>query len=419
MSHSDLQRVAIIGGMRTPFVKAGMEFSKVSPLALSAHAVQGLIERLSLNPEMIDDLVWGRVIHDPRLTNLAREIVFKLELPASIRAHLVSNNCISGIHALVAVADSIALGRADTGIAGGVESMSNPPILFGRQASSLFLEVARTRDNSQKLKTLCKLRLRHFYPESLSVREASTGLSMGEHAEVSAKEWQIGRQEQDEIAMRSHLRAAAATEDGRLGREIVPLQGIAKDTIIRPGTSMDKLAQLTPVFDRSAQGTITAGNASQLTDGAAAVALMSEERANRQGYEPLAFIKAVEFAGIHPDDGLLMAPCVAVPRLLAKTGLTLEDMDIVEVHEAFGAQVACNLAAWEKGWKEPAIGRVDPERLNPMGSSIAVGHPFAATGARIVTTLANELQRRKAKYGLVSICAAGAMAAAMILERPV
>jgi acetyl-CoA acetyltransferase family protein len=242
---------------------------------------------------------------------------------------------------------------------------------------------------------------------------------MGEHAEVSAKEWQIGRQEQDEIAMRSHLRAAAATEDGRLGREIVPLQGIAKDTIIRPGTSMDKLAQLTPVFDRSAQGTITAGNASQLTDGAAAVALMSEERANRQGYEPLAFIKAVEFAGIHPDDGLLMAPCVAVPRLLAKTGLTLEDMDIVEVHEAFGAQVACNLAAWEKGWKEPAIGRVDPERLNPMGSSIAVGHPFAATGARIVTTLANELQRRKAKYGLVSICAAGAMAAAMILERPV
>jgi acetyl-CoA acetyltransferase family protein len=418
MSQSELQRVAIIGGMRTPFVKAGMEFSKLTPLALSTHAVQGLIEHLSLNPEMIDDLVWGRVIHDPRLPNLAREIVFKLELPASIRALLVSNNCISGIHALVAVADAIALGRAETGIAGGVESMSNPPILFGREASGIFLEVARTRDNREKLKALCRLRLRHFYPESLSVREASTGLSMGEHAEVSAKEWQIGRHEQDEIALRSHLRAAAATEDGRLGKEIVPLKGVAKDTIIRPETSLDKLAQLRPVFDRSAQGTITAGNASQLSDGAAAVALMSEERANRQGYEPLAFIKAVEFAGIHPDDGLLMAPCVAVPRILAKTGLTLEDMDIVEVHEAFGAQVACNLAAWEKGWKEPAVGRVDPERLNPMGSSIAVGHPFAATGARIVTTLANELQRRNARYGLVSICAAGAMAAAMILERP-
>jgi acetyl-CoA acetyltransferase family protein len=417
MGKSQLNRVAIIGGMRTPFVKAGMEFSKIPPLALSAHAVQGLINQLSLNPEMIDDLVWGRVIHDPRLSNLAREIVFTLDLPASIRALLVSNNCISGIHALVAVADAIALGRSETGIAGGVESMSNPPILFGRDASSIFLEVARTRDNKQKLKNLFKLRLRHFYPESLSVREPTTGLSMGEHAEVSAKEWKISREEQDEIAMRSHLRAAAATSDGRLRKEIAPLNGITHDTIIRPETSMEKLAQLRPVFDRSAQGTITAGNASQLTDGAAAIALMSEERALRQGYEPLAFVKAVEFAGIHPDDGLLMAPCVAVPRILAKTGLTLEDMDIVEVHEAFGAQVACNLAAWEQGWKEPAIGRVDIDRLNPLGSSIAVGHPFAATGARIVTTLANEMHRRKARYGLVSICAAGAMAAAMILER--
>lgn len=418
MSQSELKRVAIIGGMRTPFAKAGMEFSKVTPLALSAHAVQGLLERLSINPEMVDDLVWGRVIHDPRRSNLARDIVFKLELPASIRAHLVSNNCISGMHALVAAADAIALGRSEIGIAGGVESMSNPPILFGREASGLFLEVARSRDNNQKLKTLCKLRLRHFYPESLSVREASTGLSMGEHAELSAKEWQISRQAQDEIALRSHQRAAAATEDGRLGREIVPLNGLRHDTGIRPDTCMATLAELQPVFDRSTQGTITAGNASQLTDGAAAVALMSEERAHRQGYEPLAFIKAVEFAGIHPDDGLLMAPCVAVPRLLAKTGLTLHDMDVVEVHEAFGAQVACNLAAWEKGWQEPAIGRVDSDKLNPLGSSIAVGHPFAATGARIVTTLANEMQRRKSKYGLVSICAAGAMAAAMILERP-
>jgi len=418
MNRSELKRVAIIGGMRTPFVKSGMEFSKIQPLALSTHAVKGLIDHLSLNPEMIDDLVWGRVIHDPRLTNLAREIVFKLELPASIRAHLVSNNCISGIHALVAVADAIALGRSEIGIAGGVESMSNPPILFGREASSIFLEVARARDNNQKLKSLCKLRLRHFYPESLSVREPTTGLSMGEHAEVSAKEWQISRQQQDEIAMRSHQRAAAATNDGRLGREIVPLNGLSRDTIIRPETSMEKLAQLRPVFDRSAQGTITAGNASQLTDGAAAIALMSEERAARQGYQPLAFIKAVEFSGIHPDDGLLMAPCIAVPRILAKTGLTMAEMDIIEVHEAFGAQVACNLAAWEKGWKEPAIGSVDPDKLNPLGSSIAVGHPFAATGARIVTTLANEMHRRNSQYGLVSICAAGAMAAAMILERP-
>lgn len=418
MSQQTPVRVAVIGGARTPFAGAGTAFSKVSPLALSAHAVKGLIDRLSLNPAMIDDLAWGRVIHDPRLPNLAREIVFRLELPATIRAQLVSNNCISGIQALIAVADAIALGRSEVGIAGGVESLSNPPILFGREASGHFIEAARARDPKQKLKALFKLRMRHFYPESLSVREPATGLSMGEHAEISAKEWQVGREEQDAIALRSHQNAAAAIRDGRLAREIVPLNGIDRDTLIRPEASFEALALLPPVFDRSPQGTITAGNASPLCDGAAAVALMSEERAARQGFEPLAFIRGVEFAGIDPDEGLLMAPAVAVPRLLAKTGLTLGEMDIVEVHEAFAAQVACNLAAWARGWKEPAIGAVAGERINPLGGSIAIGHPFAATGARIVTTLAYEMQRRRARYGLVSVCAGGAMAAAMILERP-
>ncbi len=213
------------------------------------------------------------------------------------------------------------------------------------------------------------------------------------------------------------MNAHAATEDGRLKAEIHPLDGIDHDLLIRPDTSMEELAKLRPVFDRSPTGTITAGNSSPLTDGAASVLLMSEERARKEQREPLAFIKSFEFVGIDPKDGLLMGPGITVPRVLRKTGLKLSDIDIIEMHEAFGGQIACNLRAWEQGWKEPAIGTVDREKLNPLGSSISVGHPFAATGARIVTTLTNEMKRRGAKYGLVSICGAGATASAMILER--
>ncbi len=410
-------RVAIIGGMRTPFVKAGAQFRDIGTLKLSSHAVKGLLEKFALAPEKIERLTWGRVIHDPRISNLAREIVFDLKLPNSIHADLVSNNCITGIHAMMAVADAIAVGRHEVGIAGGVESMSNTPLLFGREATSIFMEAGMARETGDKIKALLKLRPRHFKPHALSVKEPSTGLTMGQHAEITAKEWKVTRQEQDEIALRSHQRAAAATADGRLKAEIFPLNRVDRDTIVRADTSLEKLGKLSPVFDRGGKGTISAGNASPLTDGASALLLMAEERAAAEGFEPLAFIKAVEFAAINPEDGLLMAPALAVPRLLARTGLTLEQVDLIEVHEAFGAQVACNLKAWEQGWKEPAIGRVDPEKLNVLGSSIAVGHPFGATGTRIVTTLANEMARRDAKYGLVSICAAGAMAAAMILER--
>ncbi|MEE8243897.1 MAG: thiolase family protein, partial [Pseudomonadales bacterium] len=235
--------------------------------------------------------------------------------------------------------------------------------------------------------------------------------------EITVKEWQISREEQDAIAFRSHINAHQATEDGRLPAEIHPLNGIDRDLLIRPDTSMEALAKLRPVFDRSDAGTLTAGNSSSLTDGAASVVLMSEDRARELGYEPLAYIKDFINVGIDPKDGLLMGPGVAVPRLLKQNGLTLDDIDIIEMHEAFAGQVASNLKAWKQGWKEPAIGRVDRDKLNPLGSSIAVGHPFAATGARIVTTLANELKRRDARYGLVSICGAGATAVAMLLER--
>lgn len=414
---ADKKRVAVVGGMRTPFVKAGTVFADIPQLPLSCHAVRGLLGRFNLDPRIIDLLVWGRVLHDPFISNLAREIVFELGLPEEIRAYLVSNNCTTSLHAAVDVADFIREGRAEVGIAGGVESMSTVPVLFGREASRIFLEAGAAKTAGDRIRTLLRLRPRHFKPVPLSFKEPSTGLTMGEHAEISAKEWGITRREQDEIALRSHRRAAAATADGRLTAEITPLKGVDRDTIVRGDTTLEKMASLKPVFDRSAKGTITAANSSPLTDGAAAVLLMSEERARREGFEPLAFIRAAEFSAVSPKDGLLMAPAVAVPRLLKKTGLTLDEMDIVEVHEAFGAQVACNLKAWEQGWKEEAIGSIDPEKLNLLGSSIAVGHPFAATGARIMTTLANEMARRDLRFGLISVCAAGAMATAMILER--
>lgn len=295
--------------------------------------------------------------------------------------------------------------------------MSNPAVLFSKRASRILMDASGARTRGARLEQLLKLRPWDFKPTAPGVEEPSTGLSMGEHTELMVKEWGISREEQDEIAYRSHMNAHRATEDGRLRAEIHPLDGYDRDLFIRPDTSMERLAKLPPVFDRSLTGTLTAGNSSPLTDGAASVLLMSEERAGSEGREPLAYIKAFEFVAIDPSDGLLMGPGIAVPRLLRRTGLGLSDLDIVEMHEAFGGQVACNLRAWETGWKERAIGVVDREKLNPLGSSIAVGHPFAATGARIVTTLANEMKRRGAKYGLVSICAAGAAASAMILER--
>ncbi|MCZ6826739.1 MAG: acetyl-CoA C-acyltransferase [Gammaproteobacteria bacterium] len=411
-------RVAVIGGSRTPFAKAGTALRKYSALALSSHAVDGLLEKQELDPNSVEELVFGITVVDARTPQFAREVVFSSQLPSSVRALTVINNCITGTSAITSVYDSIIAGRAEIGLAGGVESMSNPAVLFSRRASRVFLDAASAKTPGQKLRIFARLRPGDFKPGVPGVKEPSTGLSMGEHTELTVKEWGISREEQDEIAYRSHMNAHQATEDGRLKAEIHPLDGYEHDLLIRPDTSLEKLAKLPPVFDRTPTGTLTAGNSSPLTDGAAVLLLMSEDRAKRENREPLAFIKAFEYSAIDPKDGLLMAPGIAVPRLLQKTGLTLSDIDLIEMHEAFGGQLASNLKAWEQGWKEQAIGKVDRTKLNQLGSSIAVGHPFAATGARIVTTLANEMKRRDAKYGLVSICAAGAQASAMILERP-
>jgi acetyl-CoA acetyltransferase family protein len=410
-------RIAIIGGARTPFARAGTALKHYSPLQLAVHSVNGLLRNQQLDPQSVDELVYGVVIVDPRVPHLAREVVFASELPAKVRALTVTDNCITGTSAIAAVYESIAVGRAEVGIAGGTESMSNPALLFSKRAARIFMDATAAKTLGGKLQAFLRLRPWHFGPQAPAIAEPSTGLTMGEHTELMVKEWKISRTEQDEIAYRSHARAHAATEDGRLKAEIHALDGIDRDLLIRSDASLEKLAQLRPAFDRGERGTITAGNSSPLTDGAASVLLMSEARARQEGREPLAYIRDFEFVGIDPADGLLMAPAVAVPRLLRKTGLTLSDMDIVEMHEAFAGQVACNLRAWAQGWKEAAIGDVDVDKLNPLGSSIAVGHPFGATGGRIVTTLANEMKRRQARYGLVSICGAGATASAMILER--
>ncbi len=410
-------RIAVVEGVRTPFARAGTVFKDYDAKALAVHAVDALLDRAELPGEHVDELIFGNVVLDPRAPHLAREIVFASLLPASVRALTIVDNCITGTSAIGAVMADIHTGRAEVGIAGGVESLSNPAVLFTRAASRKFIDMAAARSLGRRLRGVLGLRPRDFWPEEPAIAEPSTGLSMGEHCELMVKQWAIGRGEQDALAWRSHHNAHRATEDGRLGAEIAPLDGIARDGLIRSDSSIEQLAALPPVFDRSGTGTITAGNSSPLTDGAACVLLMSERRAEREGREPLAFIKAMGNASIDPAEGLLMGPGVAVPRLLDETGLTLADMDVVEMHEAFAGQVLCNLKAWERGWRHGPIGRVADEQLNPLGSSIAVGHPFAATGVRIVVTLANELKRRSARYGLVSICGAGATAVAMILER--
>lgn len=417
MSEKSKQRVAIVGGARTPFAKAGTALKDVSALDLAAHSVDGVLEKLELDPNLVEQLVYGTVIVDPNIPHLAREVNFASQLPAGVTPLTVTDNCITGTSAITAVHNAIVAGQANNGIAGGVESMSNPPLLFNKKASRIFLESARAKTFADRIKLCAQLRPKDFLPSAYDITEPSTGLSMGEHTEITVKQWNISREQQDSIAYQSHVNAHKATEDGRLKSEIHQLNGIEQDLLIRPNTSMQALANLRPVFDRSDKGTITAGNASPLTDGAAAVLLMSENQARELDYEALAYIKDIINVGIDPEDGLLMGPGIAVPKLLQRNSLTLEDMDIIEMHEAFGGQVAANLKAWELGWKEPAIGTVDRNKLNPLGSSIAVGHPFAATGARIVTTLANELRRRDARYGLISICGAGATAVAILLER--
>ena len=422
----DRRRVALVAGLRTPFARSGTVFADVTAVQLSRFIARELLARAELRGHEVDEVVWGQVIPSVLAPNTGREVSLLPQFPRTIPAYTLNRACASGGQAITNAADQIAQGHADVVLAGGVESLSDIPILHSRRMSRLLVEASKAKSPMERLAIFAKIRPKDLIPVSPAIAEPSTGESMGQSAEKMAKENGISREAQDRVALMSHERAARATADGRLTAEIAPwLEGrepVTSDNGIRTDTSLEKLAQLKPVFDRR-YGTVTAGNSSPLTDGAAAVLLMSEDAARALGYEPLAFVRSYAVAAVDPGWQLLMGPAFAVPRALERAGITWGDLGVVEIHEAFAAQVLSNTQAWaSKGWADRLglpgpVGEVDWERTNMMGGSIAIGHPFGATGARIATTLAHEMRRRDAQFGLVSICAQGGMGFAMVLER--
>lgn len=423
------RRVAIIEGVRTPFARAGTTLRHLSAIDLGKIAVGELIQRTSLDPASVDVLVFGTVIPSVLAPNIAREVALMPVLPKSVQAFGVSRACASANQAITDAADQIALGHADVAIAGGAESLSNVPILHSRGFSDALVAASKAKTLGGRLQALAKIRPKDLIPITPAIAEPSTGETMGQSAEKMAKINGVPRAEQDALALASHLNAAKGTADGRLTAELAPVylpprydQVMTEDNGIRSDTSLEQLAALRPVFDKR-YGSVTAGNASPLTDGGGAVLLMSEERAKALGYTPLAYIKSYAYAALDPGEQLLQAPVLAAPIALRRAGLTLKDMDLVDMHEAFAAQVLSNLRGFEsKHWAERAglsapLGEVDRTKLNVLGGSIAIGHPFGATGARITTTLAHELQRRGGQFGLMTVCAAGGMGFSMVIER--
>jgi acetyl-CoA acyltransferase len=423
-------RVALVASCRTPFAKSGEVFKDLTALDLAKVAVAGLVERSEIDPKEIGTLVMGQVVPSVKAPNLGRETALGALLPKSVPAHTINRACASSNQAIADVASAILMGHIDVGIAGGAESLSSVPILHSKGMTSALIAASKAKGVGAQIAAFSRVRPKDFIPETPAIAEPSTGLSMGQSAEQMAKDNGITRREQDEIAFRSHQNAAKARDDGRLGKEIAPVpippryaSTVTTDGLIRADTSIEALGKLKPVFDRRF-GSVTAGNSSPLTDGAAAVLLMSEERAKALGYVPLAYIKSWAVAAVDPAWQLLMGPALAVPRALERAGLALSDMDLIEMHEAFGAQVASNIQALESETfakerlgRSSRVGVVDRERLNVCGSSIAIGHPFGATGARITGTLGHEMTRRNSKFGLISVCAQGGMGFAMVLER--
>jgi acetyl-CoA acyltransferase len=423
------RRVAIVAGVRTPFAKSGTILKDVPAVQLARYAAKELLYRTEIDGREIDQVIMGQVVPSVLVPNVAREVSLLPQLPPGVPAYSLNRACASAAQAITNAADQIAMGHADTILAGGVESLSDIPILHSRRFSQILVEAGRAKTVGGRLAAFGRLRPRDLVPVTPAIAEPSTGESMGQSAEKMAKENGITREDQDRIAAMSHHRAAAGTADGRLTSEIVPWFGGAgmdivatSDNGIRPDTSVEALAQLKPVFDRR-YGSVTAGNSSPLTDGAAVVLLMAEEKAHALGYEPLAFLRSYAATAVDPGWQLLMGPALAVPKALERAGIAWSELGLVEIHEAFAAQVLSNVQAWaSQAWADRLglpgpVGEVDWAKTNVMGGSIAIGHPFGATGARLVTTLANEMRRRDVRFGLVSICAQGGMGYAMVLER--
>ncbi|MCF6524694.1 acetyl-CoA C-acetyltransferase [Streptomyces sp. JJ36] len=418
------RRVAVLGGSRIPFARADGPYATCSHQDMLTAALDGLVQRHGLQDERLGEFVAGAVLKHSRDLNLARETVLGSALDPRTPAYDVQQACGTGLQAVIAVANKIALGQIDAGIAGGVDTASDAPLGIDDRLRRILLAARRAPSLKQRLRELARFRPGELVPETPRDAEPRTGLSMGEHAARTAREWGVTRREQDELAALSHRNLATAYDSGFLHDLVVPFQGLARDQNLRPGTSVQKLGALPPVFglaDGAAEATMTAGNSTPLTDGAATVLLGSEEWAERRGLRPLAYLTAYETGAVdfteEAGEGLLMAPAFAVPRLLRRLGLDLGDFALIEIHEAFASQVLATLAAWEKQGLAP----LDRSRLNVAGSSLATGHPFAATGARITATLAKLLAERAGPEpgarGLLSICAAGGQGVTAILER--
>jgi acetyl-CoA C-acetyltransferase len=421
------RHAAILGGNRIPFARRDRDYAQASNQDMLTAALDGLVSRFGLQGERLGELAAGAVLKRSRDFNLARECVLGSALAPDTPAYDVQQACGTGLEATIHVANKIALGQIESGIAGGADTTSDAPIELNEDLRQLLLEANRTRSTPGRLALLRKLRPGQVVPAIPENAEPRTGLSMGEHQAISTLRWGISRAEQDEIAVQSHKRLAGAYDAGFFADLVTPFLGLERDGNLRPDASIEKLAKLEPVFGNGAKATMTAGNSTPLTDGASTVLLASDEWAAAhslpvQAHFVDAETGAVDF--VHGDDGLLSAPLYAVPRLLQRNGLGLEDFDFYELHEAFASQVAMTLKAWEDpafcserlGLDEP-LGSIDRAKLNVNGSSLAAGHPFAATGGRIVATLAKLLAQRGSGRGLISICAAGGQGVAAILER--
>ncbi|MBX4136828.1 acetyl-CoA C-acetyltransferase [Pseudomonas rhodesiae] len=424
---TQLRRVAIIGANRIPFARSNGPYATASNQAMLTAALEGLIERYNLHGLRLGEVAAGAVLKHSRDFNLTRECVLGSRLSPQTPAYDIQQACGTGLEAALLVANKIALGQIECGIAGGVDTTSDAPIGVNEGLRKILLQANRSKSMADKLKVLLQLRPHHLKPELPRNGEPRTGLSMGQHCELMAQTWQIPRAEQDQLALESHQKMAAAYAEGWHDDLITPFLGLTRDNNLRPDLTLEKLAALKPAFERSEKGTLTAGNSTPLTDGASLVLLGSEAWAQERGLPILAYLRDGEAAAVdfvNGAEGLLMAPVYAVPRLLARNGLTLQDFDYYEIHEAFAAQVLCTLRAWEDadycktrlGLDAP-LGAIDRSRLNVKGSSLAAGHPFAATGGRIVANLAKLLETAGKGRGLISICAAGGQGVSAIIER--
>ena len=422
------ERIAIVAGLRTPFVKQATDFHGIPALDLGKMVVNELIAKHDVDPKIIEQLVFGQVVQMPEAPNIAREIVLGTQMNVGTDAYSVSRACATSFQSTVNVAESIMLGNIDVGIAGGADSMSVPPIGVSRNLARTLLDLSKARSFGQKAKLISALKFKDLLPEPPAVAEYSTGLSMGQTAEQMAKTHGITRQAQDELAHRSHTLATQSWAEGKLADEVMVAHGepyksiVDKDNCIRTNSELAGYARLRPVFDRK-HGTVTAANSTALTDGASAVLMMREGRAKELGYNILGYIRSYAFTAIDVWEDMLMGPSYATPLALQRAGMNLADLDLVEMHEAFAAQTLANVKmfgstkfAQEKLGQDKAIGDIDMDKFNVMGGSLAYGHPFAATGTRLITQTLNELKRRGGGVGLTTACAAGGLGAAMILE---